>query len=231
MDDAYSARSVRAQPRAPERGAALRRGLDRLFVGGVKRLDAFLRRQQGILEYSSAPHCILRINEARSDADVLLQDGILIRGGSPIVELHFWNEKLPLPRPGLDMAWVVRIRRRLIWSFADLAAYLRGRPELSQVAAIHARISLPPRHGVEQARLIAARFGFELRSAARPLPLYRRVHDFWEDLLVWALVRVYGPPRRRSALRRRRFDLWISRSALLARYDSGPAAPIAGQAE
>ena len=59
-------------------------------------LDSQLRRREGVFEYSHKPDCIFRAQFSRLSSDVLLSDGTFGRPGDRVIDLHFWNDKLPL---------------------------------------------------------------------------------------------------------------------------------------
>src|SRR6185295_2051517 len=106
-----------------ERGASLRRGavLNRGAVlsgggaertGGVARrgviaFDRWLRRRQGIFEFSTHPDCILLAGLKPAAADIALPDGGRVVRGQPILDLHLWNERAPqLPADGPALEWL-----------------------------------------------------------------------------------------------------------------------------
>src|SRR5215510_9570452 len=54
-----------------------------LWAKLVFALDNWLRRRQGVFEYSRKPDCILRVQLSRLSSDVLLSDGTFGRAGEP----------------------------------------------------------------------------------------------------------------------------------------------------
>ena len=58
-------------------------------------LDEWLRRQNGMLEYSDSPDCMLRVVRRRAECEMTLSDGVVVVRGDPILDLHFWNERIP----------------------------------------------------------------------------------------------------------------------------------------
>jgi len=69
-------------------------------------LDNWLRRRQGVFEYSRKPDCILRAQLSRLSSDVLLSDGTFGRAGDRVIDLHLWNEQIPVkPIAGYSLAW------------------------------------------------------------------------------------------------------------------------------
>ena len=59
-------------------------------------VDLDSRRQQGVFEYSHKPDCIFRAQLSRLSSDVLLSDGTFGRPGDRVVDLHLWNEQIPV---------------------------------------------------------------------------------------------------------------------------------------
>jgi hypothetical protein len=59
-------------------------------------LDRWLQRLQGIFEYSHKPDCFFRISFNRLRTEVVLSDGTVGRPGDQVVELHLWNERIPV---------------------------------------------------------------------------------------------------------------------------------------
>ena len=57
-------------------------------------LDEWLRRQNGMLEYSDSPDCMLRVVRRRAECEMTLSDGVVVVRGDPILDLHFWNERV-----------------------------------------------------------------------------------------------------------------------------------------
>ncbi len=67
---------------------APRLGRDHPWLGAlIERLDRYLRRRQGVSEFTQSPDCVFRIQVARSDADVTLSDGTAVRTGDRIISL------------------------------------------------------------------------------------------------------------------------------------------------
>ena len=83
-------------------------------------LDRWLRRREGVFEYSHKPDCIFRAQLGRLSSDVLLSDGTFGRPGDRVIDLHLWNEQIPaIPVPGYSLAWGCRFNRSFEKSLAN----------------------------------------------------------------------------------------------------------------
>jgi hypothetical protein len=200
------------------------------LTAAIHRIDAVLRRRQGIEEFSDAEYCMFRIAPGTSDEDVVLADGTHVRQGDPIAELHFWNEQMPhVPRSGPDLAWARRAQQQAVRSLEDLAAYVQRSERLREVDALRGDLAVA---GLRQRELwtrAVRRVGFEVRPRSEPAGPVEKVHRFGEDVLIWGLTWAFNPASLRGkGVRRQRLRCWMSRSVLLGRYAARPA-DIAGQ--
>lgn len=187
----------------------------------VLALDALLRRVQGIYEFSQKPDCIVRIARRHSRTSRTLSDGTVVRPGDLIIELHFWNEHIPrIGGAGPDLAWGLAFYRRMRGTLVELARHVSTSPDLSTAVAFYAVLTVPlAAEGPQYARLLRS-LGFDFNS---PPPLrgrWQRLRNCLElgynGLLVWAFQP--NSLRDRQFLGAFRAELWISRTALLARY-------------
>src|ERR1700746_1828261 len=144
-----------------------------LWAEFIFALDTWLRRREGVFEYSHKPDCILRAQLSRLTSDVLLSDGTFGRSGDRVIDLHFWNEQIPVkPVAGYSLAWACAFNRSIEESLRGLAEFLTRKPELSDIRIIRAYINLEPLDR------IAARHGFEpVRDPITP-STWERVHQF-----------------------------------------------------
>lgn len=200
-----------------------------MLRGFVLGIDRWLRRRLGIYEFTDDARCLFRIARERADREVLLSDGTRIAAGEPLVEVHLWNEHLPLRSDrGGDLAWAARAARLTQHSLRLLAAHVETDPALRGIRAVHGRMALPAASAGESAFALARRVGFDVRPSGGGAAA--RFQEFWNTLHLRLLIWVFNPGRFRD--RRRKvskwswFDLWMSREALLARYASsaGPGA-------
>jgi hypothetical protein len=173
-------------------------------------LDSWLRRREGVFEYSYKPDCIFRAQLSRLSSDVLLSDGTFGRPGDRVIDLHFWNEQIPVtPIAGNSLAWGCRFNRSFAKSLRGLAQFLMSKPELSDINIIRANINLDP------LRRIATRHGFEAIRAPVKLSRWERVHRFGEDILYWLLTLACNSGRSRpNKFWRCRQLMYLSRRVL-----------------
>jgi hypothetical protein len=173
-------------------------------------LDSWLRRREGVFEYSYKPDCIFRAQLSRLSSDVLLSDGTFGRPGDRVIDLHFWNEQIPVtPIAGNSLAWGCRFNRSFAKSLRGLAQFLMSKPELSDINIIRANINLDP------LRRIATRHGFEAIRAPVNLSRWERVHRFGEDILYWLLTLACNSGRSRpNKFWRCRQPMYLSRRVL-----------------
>jgi len=55
--------------------------------------------------FTHKPNCIFRAQLQRLHTEVVLSDGTLGRAGDRVIDLHFWNEQIPIPAEGPSLAW------------------------------------------------------------------------------------------------------------------------------
>ena len=185
----------------------------------VRRLDARIRQHEGIVEFSASASCILRVVVTRAEIDMKLSDGVVLARGDPIIDVHFWNERLPKTSDAPGLAWGGRFGRQLVRSFVDLAAALDTDARLRDAVAIRARLAFAGDRNRDAMHRFGQWFDFEgAEETGRP-PLLRRVHDVAEDIWLVILTWTFNPGSLRSRrMVRRREDLWISKPKLQARY-------------
>jgi len=170
-------------------------------------LDRWLQRRGGVFEYSDKSDCIFRVQLSRLSSDVLLFDGTSGHVGDRVIDLHFWNEQIPVPpMAGYSLAWGCAFNRSIEESLRGLAEFLMRKPELSDIRIIRANINLEPLDR------IAARHGFEaIRDPIMP-STWERVHQFGENILFFLLVLACNPRGARPKnFSRRRQLLYLSR--------------------
>jgi hypothetical protein len=182
-------------------------------------LDRWLRRREGIYEYSTDPRCLFRIGLGKADQDITLADGTEIHAGDPLLMLHLWNENMPaMGKGGPTVAWARQVSRAIHASLCELARYLHQRVELDDVAALYGDMHLGSARQAAQLARIVARYGFEVADdydASRPSALHR----LGKNILIFLLVAATNPIALRSAvLRRSHKRMFLSRAVLERRY-------------
>jgi len=185
----------------------------------IRSLDAWMRERQGITEFTDDPNCILRISLEAADRELLLADGAVVRLGDPILEIHFWNERLPLASGATGLGWGGRFGRRLRRSFDGLAVALERDPRFSDAVAVRGKLAFAGARNNADCRRFGAWFGFEVAEDARALTPRQRLHDVVEDFWLFALTYTFNPGALHGrSLVRRHDDMWISRARLIERY-------------
>ena len=195
--------------------------LKRLVVS----LDALLRRHHAVIEYTCDPRCVLRLNIDRLDRDIRLADGTQGRAGDRIINLHLWNEQVPvMPRQGASMGWARQMHSALRRSLCELARYAAQRADLGDVAVVRCIVAIAgPTQGTQIVRLMGG-FGFETSGMPRPPTLRERALRLGENILITLMVLAHNAPAlRRDTLRRGRTEIFMSRAVLERRY--GAAVP------
>ena len=185
----------------------------------IGRLDSSLRARQGIIEYTTSAQCIFRMEVTRSEDQIVLSDGTMVRNSDRILVLHLWNEHIPaFPPGGATFGWAGRLNRALETSLSELEAYLASRPDLDDIVAIRAEMALAAEERNDRVIALAARHGFEPVQAPR-MPLAKRLHRFGENILIAMLVLAHNPASFRiDTLRRSCRPIVLSRAALRRRF-------------
>src|SRR5215475_13245603 len=105
-------------PRVRTAGTVLQAALAK----AVFTLDRQLQRNGDVFCYSSDPQCVFRISLKRLAGTARLVDGVELPAGSAIVELHLWNEQLPIFAHDLStLAWGLRFCRGITYSLRILS--------------------------------------------------------------------------------------------------------------
>lgn len=193
----------------------------------VRGVDSLLRQHQGIEEFTADEDCVFRVSRGVASRGAVLSDGTLIAAGEAVLQLHFWNEHLPLmPSEGPSAAWAIRLTRSMRKSLIAVAAYLEGERSLDMVRALHGAPPFGSRIGAAQMVRTACRFGFDVVDAGTPREWHARIHLVFDSMLLWGLAYAFNPAGLRSkGLLRYRHQLWISRRKLLHDYGARVAAP------
>lgn len=181
----------------------------------LRRFDALARRILGVVEFSRDLDCLLRLRSARLRRPLEL-DGASYPAGTPVLELHVWNERVPvMPPDGADLAWAADAGRRLRRSLHLLAAHIESEGRAAPLIRADTVLASDP-----GAEALFRRLGFVLRSSRRRPGA---ILEVWENAYALALMAAFNPPsaRRRSLRSLRRTELWMSTDVLLKRYGAG----------
>jgi hypothetical protein len=185
-----------------------------LWAQFIFALDSWLRKREGVFEYCHKPDCILRAQLSRLSGDVLLSDGTFGRPCDRVIDLHLWNEQIPVtPIAGYSLAWGCRFNRRIEKSLRGLAQFLMSKPQLSDINIIRANTNLAPLHR------IAARHGFEVIRDPVTLSPWEHAHRVGQNILCWLLTLAChsGRPRPHKFWRSRQV-MYLSRRVLDCKY-------------
>lgn len=185
----------------------------------VRQVDHALRHHFGIREFTCDEDCIFRVSPSAAGEAVRLSDGTEIRPGDPLLQLHLWNEHLPHMRQGPNAGWANRFRRAMHGSLVRLAAHVMASPDCADIRAFYGFPPFGSRIGAVQMVRTAQRFGFDVLNLRTPFNLRDRCHEVLDSMLLWGLAYTFNPGALRGkSLIRHRYQLWISRTKLLALY-------------
>ena len=203
-------------------GAALQLGYgtwrDETWTALVRGFDVYLRQCYGVYEFTSDPTCVLRVHLSQARAPLMLSDGTRLRTGEPVGVLHLWNERLPrFPNGKPDLHWAKAMRNRLQVSFQALATHVSHQAEWQDVRTFRCSAAFSSVLRAGQMRRVAGAFGFEV--VPTKLSGLGHAHALGENFLLWGFARAFNPATlQQQQFFRPRRDLWISRTALLRRY-------------
>jgi hypothetical protein len=200
---------------------------DRILSGAVRRLDATLRRRQGIIEFTDDPDCILRLSARRAEAELALSDRVVQRG-QWIGEIHFWNEHIPpMGIRGANIVWGAAMRRRLRQSLASLAAFVECDGRFADIDVFRGELAFRPDKELNRMRCLASGLGFEIMERASGAGIAHRFLAMGQTIFLWGMVRTYN----RGALRTfdrlacpAWFQFWMTRETLRRIYGDKTAA-------
>jgi len=179
-------------------------------------LDTRLRRRLAVIEYSAHRSCIFRLGIARSRRELTLCDGTHLQPGDRVVQLHFWNEHMPLVPPnGPTIRWARGVQQNAITSLRELAFYLASRPDLRDINVICADAPFGTLAQSRQVARMMEYFGFEAFTPHEPLSVGERIHRFGENILISLTVFAQNAAALRlDTLRRVRVPIYLSRRTL-----------------
>jgi hypothetical protein len=188
----------------------------RLILG----LDGWLRRRQALIEYSSDRRCVFRIQIGRLERDVALADGTRGRTGDRVVDLHIWNEHVPImPKEGATIVWARLALDHLDTSLRELARYLAARRDLDDILIIRGNAACGVPEQRAQVTRMCERYGFEKIADPAAPTMRQRAHRLGENILISLIVWTLNTTAlRRDTLRRDRVQVFMSRAVLARRF-------------
>jgi hypothetical protein len=121
---------------------------------------------------------------------------------------------------GPDLKWGVQFYRGMLASLKALSVYVQTDDRFASVKAFHGEVAVLQGEDVPAATQLLERLGFDVQEPRVPASWPGRFARFWENLYTWWLMWAYQPASLRGKSRHQlaRFDMWISRAELLARY-------------
>jgi hypothetical protein len=188
----------------------------------IRHFDAFLARQQGLLNFTDDPDCLLRLQNAVASHRLRLPRQV-VEPGEPVLLIHLWSEQIPPVSPaGPDLAWAKSIQRAFLKSLQAVAEYMQDEPRLANIRAVGGVTILMFAGNRRNGARFMERLGFTVMPYANPLG---RFGEFWENFYTWVLIWTYNPAslRSRKLFRMRRSEIWISAEDFLARFGGEPA--------
>lgn len=199
----------------------------------VRVIDYLLSLSLGVKVFTQDRDCILRVSIARALEDRVLSDGTAIHRGERVIDLHFWNERLPRIDPaGAQLAWAREFYSRFVYSLRLVSVHVDSDPRFGGFRAFHGMSAAMPaeaERGVERA---TRGIGFDFVWKPIRRDIWGRFAAFWENFYSCALIWVFNPGslRTKRMTRLRRFHIWMSRERMRQRYggqhDATPA-PVA----
>lgn len=202
----------------------MRQIADTLVREAVLAVDVPLRRLEGIYEFSSDPECVLRVSRSHSPRSRSFADGTVVNPGDLVMELHWWNERIPRKvAEGANLSSGLYLYRAACHSLQALAHHLDATPGLEGVVALYGQMSILSEASCLQYARMLARVGFELDLLpAAKHPLEKAVR-LMKHMHMWGLTRAFNPLnlRGKRLYTATRAEAWISRACLMKRYGSG----------
>jgi len=183
----------------------------------IRRFDDWLSRVEGVQPFTDESRIILRLQTSRSAWDIPLPDH-RIAAGSPVMVLHFWNERIPLIKPqGPNLEWALHFQRRLLYSLKAVAFHLQGTAPLNGIQAVGGTITQIHMGGPDGGRLLLERLGFRVLPYHRPAGAFG---EFWENFYTWLLMWTYNPAslRSHSLFELQRNEFWMTKDRFLERF-------------
>ena len=102
----------------------------------MEAVDWRLRRWLGVSEYTQSSDCIFRMQIVRNADYIVLKDGTFLRPGDRIIDLHLWNQQVPLmPEAGPTLGWARRMNDSFRRSLQELAHHLAARTDVDDIIA------------------------------------------------------------------------------------------------
>ncbi|MBT8340818.1 MAG: VTT domain-containing protein, partial [Desulfatitalea sp.] len=186
----------------------------------IRRLDQRLRRKFGIFEYSIHPDCIFRVHVARTDRSLPLKNGVLPKG-TLVLELHFWNERIPaVPEAAMNVSQAIQTFRMSQDAFRELAHCLTRDPRMAGVKAVGGLIPFFDGGAQSPAERMFARLGLHVVPAEAGRGFWRRIG---KQMHGWMMMWAFNPAalKQRSLFRLRWADCWVTADEFVRLHAGG----------
>jgi hypothetical protein len=182
-------------------------------------LDARLRKRLGVIEYTADPECIFRIHLRRVQHATMLADGATLLPGDEIVQLHFWNERIPhYEGAGATFRWARQFNRMLALSLRELSSFL-SRDDFKAVRGVRADVAMGTAEHMDQVLRFCDHFGFIPVEETVPDTVRSHLHRFGENILIGLIILAHNRRAfRMDCLRRSRADVFLPRATLDDRF-------------
>jgi hypothetical protein len=183
----------------------------------VRRFDAFMRKRKGVYEFSQEEDCWLRLSKVSAHRDIRLPGGVIPQG-SPLLELHLWNEHSPqTPATGPNLTYSLRGMRLFIKSLRAVADEMKKDSILAEVEAVGGVTVVIDLNDPTGTGGMFGRLGFTIFPYRSPLG---RFGEFWENLYTWTLMWTFNPGslQQRSFLELQRSEFWMAADEYIQRF-------------
>lgn len=187
----------------------------------VSMIDGALRARQEIFEYCNDPHCVFRLQLAAATRDIALSDGTCLAAGTPLLNLHLWNEHVPpFPARGPTLGWARGMCRNFETSLEELATFVVRNAALEDIAAVGGKMMFGSTEQTQLVAHFAERYGFVRAIESAPdRPIADWLHLVGENILISMIVIAQNPAAfRTDFFHRDRVRVYLRRAELLRRF-------------
>jgi len=194
--------------------------MDGVLRGGVRLIDRLLSNSLGVYIFTDEPDCILRIQYTQAAHSVIIGNERILKG-EPILGIHVWNERMPkIPAQGATLDWALEFRRRVIFSFREIAKEMRKDPKYEQARALYGASVLFSFSDHIGGIRVLQRLGFTVLPYQRSMGKFG---IFWENLFSWWLMWTYNTAsmNSRQFFNLQRTEIWMLADEFLRRYGTG----------
>lgn len=188
-----------------------------VLKGIIRHFDGWLSRIEHVEPFADGPLIILRLQDSVAAWDIPLTHGS-VRAGSPVIVLHWWNDRLPpISSQGADLDWALQFQRCLLYSLKAAAHHLQNAPATNKVQAVGGNIVQIHLQDSDPGLRLLERLGFTVFPYHRPAGAFG---EFWENFYTWLLMWTYNPGtlRSHSLLGLQRNEFWMTRKSFLEKF-------------